>query len=86
MDDRHPDDQDLFQRIDELTARIDALHDRSEEDGGLDAGDAMLLEQLQVERDRSWDLVRQRRAKRAAGHDPAEAQLRDPSTVESYLQ
>jgi hypothetical protein len=86
MDDRHPDDEDLFQHIDELTARIDELHDRSEEDDGLDAGDAMLVRELQVERDRYWDLIRQRRAKRAAGLDPNEAQLRDPSTVESYLQ
>jgi hypothetical protein len=86
MDDRHPDDEDLFAHIDELTARIDELHERSEEDEGLDAGDAVLIHDLRVERDRYWDLIRQRRAKRDAGLDPNEAELRSASTVESYLQ
>jgi hypothetical protein len=36
--------------------------------------------------DQCWDLLRQRRAKRHAGQDPDEVELRDPSTVEGYLQ
>jgi hypothetical protein len=39
-----------------------------------------------VELDRCWDLLRQRRARRAAGQDPDEAEVRDESTVERYLQ
>jgi hypothetical protein len=86
MDERHPDDEQLFQHIDELSERIDALHDRSEEDGGLDAGDGVLVHDLRVERDRYWDLIRQRRAKRFAGQDPDEAALRSGDVIESYLQ
>ncbi|HEY2802286.1 MAG TPA: DUF2630 family protein, partial [Actinomycetota bacterium] len=32
-----------------------------------------------------WDLLHQRRARRNAGLDPAEAQGRDPGTVEGYV-
>ncbi|MES2886583.1 MAG: DUF2630 family protein [Pseudomonadota bacterium] len=35
--------------------------------------------------DQCWDLLRQRRAKRAIGEDPDQAHLRDVETVESYL-
>jgi hypothetical protein len=86
MHERHPDDVDLLEHIDELTEQIDELHHRSEQDTGLDAGDAVLVHDLRVERDQYWDLIRQRRAKRFAGQDPDQATLRDGDTVESYLQ
>lgn len=44
------------------------------------------LRQVRVELDRYWDLLRQRRAERAAGRDPDEASLRDAGTVEDYEQ
>ncbi len=47
-------------------------------------GDRARLRQLGVTPDQCWDLLRQRRAKRAAGLDPDEAQLRDEKTVEGY--
>jgi hypothetical protein len=34
--------------------------------------------------DQCWDLLRQRRALRAAGRDPDEAHVRDEKTVEGY--
>jgi hypothetical protein len=41
---------------------------------------------VEVELDRCWDLLRQRRALRDAGADPDQAQVRDAETVERYLQ
>ena len=39
-----------------------------------------------IELDRCWDLLRQRRARRNAGGDPDDAQVRDAESVERYLQ
>jgi hypothetical protein len=50
------------------------------------AADRERLEQVSIELDQCWDLLRQRRARRAAGQDPDEAQAREPGTVEKYLQ
>jgi Protein of unknown function (DUF2630) len=44
------------------------------------------LDSIQVQLDRCWDLLRQRRARRAAGLDPDDAQARGEGTVEGYLQ
>jgi hypothetical protein len=40
---------------------------------------------LEVELDQCWDLLRQRRARREFGDDPAGAEARPPGTVENYL-
>jgi hypothetical protein len=44
------------------------------------------LAAIEVELDRCWDLLRQRRALRNAGADPDDATVRDSATVEGYLQ
>jgi hypothetical protein len=44
------------------------------------------LQDVSIELDRCWDLLRQRRARRSAGEDPDEASARDTDTVEKYLQ
>jgi hypothetical protein len=44
------------------------------------------LQAVEVELDRCWDLLRQRRALREAGSDPDAAHARDANTVEGYLQ
>lgn len=44
------------------------------------------LHALEIELDQCWDLLRQRRAKREAGQDPADAAVRPPGTVENYRQ
>ena len=43
------------------------------------------LAQLEVELDRYWDLLRQRRARREYGEDPEQAAVRDAGTVERYI-
>jgi hypothetical protein len=44
------------------------------------------LQAVEVELDRCWDLLRQRRARREFHENPDEASVRDESTVEGYLQ
>jgi hypothetical protein len=44
------------------------------------------LRAVEVELDRCWDLLRQRRAVRGSGGDPDSAEVRDAGTVEGYLQ
>ncbi|GAA2735525.1 DUF2630 family protein [Pedococcus aerophilus] len=42
------------------------------------------LKAIEVELDQCWDLLRQRRAKREFGEDPAAAEVRDAKVVEGY--
>ena len=42
------------------------------------------LEQVRVELDRYWDLLRQRRAREEFGNDPDRVSLRDEKTVEGF--
>jgi len=44
------------------------------------------LHELEIKLDQLWDLLRRRRAIRAAGGDPGSASVRDESTVENYRQ
>jgi DNA repair exonuclease SbcCD ATPase subunit len=43
------------------------------------------IEDIRVELDKLWDLLRQRRALRDSGGNPDEASERDADTVEGYL-
>lgn len=74
---------------DEVIARIHTLVDEEHQLHG--QGDPSpeahaRLHDIEVELDQCWDLLRQRRAKRRAGADPAEAHVRDAGTVEGYQQ
>ncbi len=48
--------------------------------------DRQRVTEIEVELDRCWDLLRQRRARRHAGQDPDEVAVRSESTVEHYQQ
>jgi hypothetical protein len=48
--------------------------------------DRARLEAVEVQLDRYWDLLRQRRARRDAGQDPDVAHIRTADTVEHYKQ
>lgn len=52
----------------------------------LDPGQRERLDEVNVELDRLWDLVRQRRALRDAGSDPGDAHARPAMVVENYEQ
>lgn len=43
------------------------------------------LKAIDVALDQAWDLLRQRRALREYGRDPADAKVRPPEIVEKYL-
>ena len=82
-------DESIAARIERLVAEEHDLRSREQ----TDSPDADALEEererlraVEVELDRCWDLLRQRRALREAGGDPDEAKARDADTVERYLQ
>jgi Protein of unknown function (DUF2630) len=82
-------DESVAARIEQLVAEEHGLRNRELQDSTdeerLDA-DRRRLDAVQVELDRCWDLLRQRRALRDAGSDPDDAEVRGPETVERYLQ
>ena len=82
-------DESIAARIERLVAEEHDLRTREqadrEEAEGL-AADRERLSAVEVELDRCWDLLRQRRALRGAGEDPDAASIRDAGTVENYRQ
>ena len=82
-------DESVATRIDRLVAEEHDLRNREQTERGDDAAlaaDSARLVEVEVELDRCWDLLRQRRALREAGEDPDDASARDATTVEGYLQ
>jgi Protein of unknown function (DUF2630) len=82
-------DENIAARIESLVAEEHKLRSREEADStDPDAleSDQQRLRSVEIELDRCWDLLRQRRALRDAGSNPDEAHVRDASTVERYLQ
>ncbi len=68
-----------------IKSLVDEEH-RLYSQGKLADEDRARLASIQVELDRCWDLLRQRRARREFGQDPDEAQVRSAKTVEHYEQ
>ena len=79
-------DEQISERIEALVKEEHELLDRGGLEGGLDEAGHARLQEIKVELDRYWDLLRQRRARRRAGQDPEGASPRDADTVEHYLQ
>jgi hypothetical protein len=77
-------DSDVLSRINELAHEEHALWGK-ESRKEISDDERRRLEQLQVTLDQCWDLLHQRRARRAAGLQPDDARVRDVSTVEGYL-
>jgi Protein of unknown function (DUF2630) len=78
------DDQSVIDRINQLASEEHELFQK-EARGEASDEDRERLKDLGVSLDRLWDLMHQRRARRAAGMDPDEASERDERTVEGYL-
>ncbi|MDQ2993197.1 MAG: DUF2630 family protein [Candidatus Eremiobacteraeota bacterium] len=78
-------DQDILGQINGLVEEEHELRGR-EETAVLMPADAERLASIEVQLDRCWDLLRQRRARRDAGQDPGEATLRPADVVEHYQQ
>ena len=78
-------DTSVADHIEQLVAEEHKLLDRGGQKAGLSPEEHVRLEEVRVELDRLWDLIRQRRALRNAGQDPDDASERDAGTVENYL-
>ena len=78
------DDSELTRRIAELVDEEHRLE--NSEHGPHDPEVANRVRELEIELDRAWDLLRQRRARRHAGEDPDGAVERPAGTVEGYQQ
>lgn len=79
------DDDDIIRRIGALVEEEHSL-ERTLAANGPDEAAAERLREVEVALDQCWDLLRQRRARRASGGDPSSAAVRDVNTVEGYQQ
>lgn len=78
------DDKRILHHITDMVDAEKALRRKMEAGEGDDDVRAELRE-LEVELDRCWDLLRQRRALSESGGDPDTARARPASEVEGYL-
>lgn len=76
-------DQQLHDHIEGLVAEEHTLLERG---GSMTADDRKRLNDVNVQLDRLWDLMRQRRAREEFGQDPEISNERSADVVETYLQ
>lgn len=78
-------DDEIVQRIGELA---DEEHRLERSHAGEPLGEEQLerLRSIEVNLDQCWDLLRQRRARREAGQNPDDANVRSETVVENYRQ
>ena len=76
----------VFDHINALSAEEEELFSSASDGGGLTTEATERLEAIKVELDRCYDLLHQRQARRAAGLDPDEAEIRPAEIVERYQQ
>ncbi|MFI6017820.1 DUF2630 family protein [Streptomyces sp. NPDC051287] len=75
----------ILGRITEMISEEKDLRERLGQEEIDGTTEHALLAHLETELDQCWDLLRQRRARIAAGQDPTEATVRPVSEVEGYL-
>jgi hypothetical protein len=75
-------DQSVLGHIDQLVREEEQLYAQDK----LSVDDQKRLDDLKVELDQCWDLLRQRRALREFGEDPDKAKVRPAKIVENYEQ
>lgn len=76
----HTTDQTVLKHIEELVAEEKKLYAK----GAVSDEEKKKLDRINVELDRCWDLLRQRRALREFGRNPDDAEVRPAKTVENY--
>ena len=79
---QHTSDGTILGNIESLVHEEQRLYGQ----GDLTDHDRVRLDQIRVELDQCWDLLRQRRARREFGQDPDGATVRPASVVERYEQ
>jgi hypothetical protein len=75
----------ILAHIEALVAEEHSLLAKAEAEA-LDDADRSRFTAVQIELDRYYDLLRQRRARAEFGEDPDAAKLRPANVVEKYLQ
>ena len=78
------DDSDVLKQINELARQEHELFEK-ESSGSATADERAQVKRMGVTLDQCWDLLRQRRARRSAGLDPDDAEVRSEGTVEGYV-
>lgn len=78
-------DEEVLGGIEQLAQEEHRLLE-AEGHGQLDNDGRERLRSIEVRLDQCWDLLRQRRARRAAGADPNDASIRSADVVEHYNQ
>jgi hypothetical protein len=76
----HTTDKTVLEHIEHLVAEEKELYGR----GTVTDAERERLAKINVELDRCWDLLRQRRALREFGRNPDEAEMRPAGVVENY--
>jgi Protein of unknown function (DUF2630) len=77
-------DGGVLTHINDLAHEEESLYERAGH-GDLSKPERDRLGVIQIELDQCWDLLHQRRARRRAGLDPDQAQVRPPDVVEGYV-
>jgi hypothetical protein len=75
-------DQSILGHIDQLVKEEERLYGQDQ----LSIDDQERLNNIKVQLDQCWDLLRQRRALREFGEDPDKAKVRPAKIVENYEQ
>jgi hypothetical protein len=78
-------ERDVLKRIRELVDAEHSLRRRLSQGELTTDEEHAALTTLEQQLDQCWDLLRQRRARAAAGQDPDDAQVRPADEVEGYL-
>jgi hypothetical protein len=76
----HTTDKNVLGHIEELVTEEKKLYAQGE----MSDAERERLTKINVELDRCWDLLRQRRALREYGRNPDEAEVRPAKVVENY--
>jgi Protein of unknown function (DUF2630) len=77
-------DPGVLGHINDLAHEEESLYQKAGH-GDLSKSERDRLGVIQIELDQCWDLLHQRRARRRAGLDPDQAQVRPPEVVEGYV-
>jgi len=78
-------DQNILAQVNDLVAEEQELRGRLQHREIDESEEHRRLQSIEVQLDQCWDLLRQRRALRASGGDPADARVRAAGEVEGYL-
>lgn len=80
------DDREILAAVSEMVSEEHQLRSRVQAGSVAPEDERDRLARLEESLDQCWDLLRQRRARRAAGQDPDDAQVRGVREVEGYRQ